>query len=138
MNTAFIRFYEELNEFLPPGRRKILQPVSFDGVPSVKSLIESEGIPHTEVDLVLVNGNSVSFSEKAGDQDHISVYPVFESFDISGVQALHLKPLRESRFVADVHLGKLARYLRMMGFDTRYNNSYSGDELVRISLEEHR
>jgi uncharacterized protein with PIN domain len=138
MQTAFIRFYEELNEFLPHGKQKIPYAVAFRDAPSVKSLIESEGVPHTEVDLILVNGRSVGFSEKITDQDHISVYPVFESFDISGVQAVHLKPLRVTRFVLDVHLGKLARYLRMLGFDTVYNPYSAPTDLVRISKEDQR
>jgi uncharacterized protein len=138
MHTAFIRFYEELNEFLPPGKQRIMYTIAFRDSPSVKSLIESEGIPHAEVDLILVNGRSVGFSEKVVDNDYISVYPVFESFDISGVQAVHLKPLRVTRFVLDVHLGKLARYLRMMGFDAVYNNYSAGTDLVRISKEDQR
>lgn len=138
MGTAFIRFYEELNDLLPPHKRKVDYPVSFRENPSVKSIIEGENVPHTEVDLVLVNGRSVPFHEKIGDGDRISVYPEFESFDITGMTLVRLKPLREPRFVLDVHLGKLTRRLRMLGLDSAYDNRWQDEELARISVEEKR
>jgi uncharacterized protein len=130
----FLRFYEELNDFLPLQKRKVEYVVAFKGGPSVKQVIEAEGVPHAEVDLVLINGIPVTFGTKVADNDHVSVYPVFESLDISSVNVLRLKPLREPRFVLDVHLGKLARYMRMLGFDVLYENTYSDDELVEISV----
>lgn len=138
MATVYLRFYEELNDFLPLQRRKIKFAHQYNGRESVKDLIESLGIPHSEIDLILVNGNSVKFDYLVKDNDEISVYPVFESFDISNVTRLRPAPLREPKFIADVHLGTLARYLRMLGIDTLYSNGYSKDDLVRISLEEGR
>jgi len=131
--NAWFRFYEELNDFLPPCRRKVLLPYSFTGKQQVKDAIESFGIPHVEVDLILVNGKSVDFSYIIKDGDRISVYPVFESIDISKVTHLREKPLREIKFVLDVHLGKLARYLRLCGFDTLYEKDYTDDEIITIS-----
>lgn len=136
--TVSIRFYEELNDFLPPERRKVLFSHRFKQPGSVKDLVESLGVPHTEIDLILVNGESVDFSYMITDGDHISVYPVFETLDISPVTRLHPKPLRVTRFVLDGHLGRLAAYLRMLGFDTLYRNDYDDAELARISAEEHR
>ena len=138
MDTAFIRFYEELNDFLPLWKRKIPYPVHFREKPAVKSIIESEGVPHAEVDLVLVNGKAVSLSEKIGPGDLISVYPEFESFDISSVKPSTIKPLRESKFLLDTHLGKLCRYMRMMGFDSWYDNRLTGAEIIRIAILEKR
>ncbi len=131
--TVWLRFYEELNDFLPPGKRKIVLPYSFTGGKTVKDAIESMGVPHVEVDLILVNGKSVDFSYKIKNDDRISVYPVFERLDISEVTHLREKPLRDVKFIADVHLGKLARYLRMCGFDTLYEKDYSDDEIIIIS-----
>ena len=105
---------------------------------SIKDLIESLGVPHTEVDLILVNGESVDFNYIIQDGDRISVYPVFEALDITPVVHLHPKPLRETRFVLDVHLGRLAAYLRMLGFDTLYRNDFDDSELADISIKEHR
>ena len=133
-----IRFYEELNDFLPEEKRKIRFVHHYIDRTSVKDLIESLGVPHAEVDLILVNGKSVGFDYLINDEDDISVYPVFESFDITDIQHLRPKPLREPKFICDVHLGKLARYLRMMGFDVYYYNDLTDEKIVSVSLKEKR
>jgi uncharacterized protein with PIN domain/sulfur carrier protein ThiS len=133
-----IRFYEELNDFLPMAQRKLAFDCHLRQSGSVKDLIESLGVPHTEVDLILVNGESVDFNYIIQDGDRISVYPVFETLDITPVVHLRPKPLRETRFVLDVHLGRLAAYLRMLGFDTLYRNDLDDSVLADISIKEHR
>lgn len=132
------RFYEELNDFLAPARRQHAFAYRFHGTPAVKDAIEAVGVPHTEVDLILVDDESVCFSHRLHGGERVAVYPVFERLDITPVTRLRPVPLRTPRFVADVHLGTLARYLRLLGFDTRYDN-HSGDaELVRCSVVERR
>ena len=137
-----IRFYEELNDFLPPEKRKVAFQHVYEKPRSIKDLIENIGIPHTEVDLILVNGQSVDFNYPVQEGDHISVYPVFESLDISPpispLRHCQPAPLRTTRFVLDVHLGRLAAYLRMLGFDTLYRNDYDDPTLADISADEHR
>jgi uncharacterized protein with PIN domain len=137
-NTARFRFYEELNDFLPLHRRKTQFTYSFSGAPSVKDAIEAIGVPHTEIDLVTVNGESVGFELPLKNNDQVSVYPVFESLDISPIAGLRHTPLREPKFVCDVHLGALARLLRLAGFDTAYQNDYSDERIVSIALLEKR
>lgn len=133
-----LRFYAELNDHLPPEHRaKAVHLSTEEGVP-VGRAIESAGVPLSEVDLVLVNGRSVSFEHPLHAGDRVSVYPVFESFDISPVQQVRERPLRAPRFVLDVHLGKLASYLRLLGFDVLYSSAYDDDELMSISLHERR
>ncbi len=136
--TAHIRFYEELNDFLEPHQAKRDIPLHFYNHPSVKDLIESFGIPHTEVDLILINGEPAGFEKRINDGDRVSVYPKFESLDISSVSVLRGRPLRKVRFILDVHLGKLARYLRLCGFDTLYDNAYEDHTIADISVREHR
>jgi hypothetical protein len=131
MKKLYFRFYEELNDFLPEEKRKTQFNHNYIDRGSVKDVIESFGIPHTEVDLILVNGDSVRFDYLINDGDDISVYPVFESLDITNAQHLRPKPLRNPKFIADVHLGKLARYLRMMGFDVLYKNDFDDNEIVK-------
>ncbi|MFB3056038.1 MAG: Mut7-C RNAse domain-containing protein [Ignavibacteriaceae bacterium] len=138
MHKIYFRFYEELNDFLPEEKRKVLFTHNYIDRASVKDVIESLGVPHTEVDMILVNGKSVEFDYLITDGDDISAYPVFESLDITNVQHLRPKPLREPKFIADVHLGKLARYLRMMGFDVFYKNDFDDDKIVSLSLTEKR
>ncbi len=133
MATARLRFYEELNDFLPPVRRKQTFTISFQKRNSIKDMIESTGVPHTEVDLILVNGESVDFSYIVLPNDRISIYPMFESFDIAPLNRLRPKPLRRTRFVLDTHLGKLSRYMRLLGFDTLYSNAYEDEQLANIS-----
>lgn len=136
---ARFRFYAELKDHLPPEQRSSgIVEKQFLLPASVKDMIESLGVPHTEVDLVLVNGESADFSRIIRDGDRISVYPVFESIDIAPVLRVRPQPLRDPRFVLDVHLGRLAGYLRMLGFDTRYTNSADDHDLVRISTQERR
>ena len=138
MHTIYIRFYEELNDLLPDEKKKIRFEHHYLDRTSVKDLIESLGIPHTEIDLILVNGKSVGFDYIINDEDDISVYPVFESFDIKDVQHLRAEPLREPRFIADVHLGRLIRYLRMLGQDVYYKSNLNKEEVVKLSLDEKR
>ncbi len=138
MSKVKFRFYAELNDFLPTNNRQVLFDHEFRGRASVKHLIESLGVPHIEVDLILINGLSVDFSYIVEAGDHISVFPVFESIDISPVGRLRPYPLRESKFVLDIHLGQLATYLRLIGFDTLYRNDYQDANLAKISREEKR
>ncbi len=135
---ASFRFYEELNDFLDPADRGKTLGYRFDGNPAVKDPIETLGVPHSEVDLILVDGNSVGFRHPLGDGERVAVYPVFESFDISSLQHLRPQPLRVTRFMVDVNLGKLARRLRMLGFDTCYGNRYEDVEIVEIARREQR
>jgi len=137
-HTAWFRFYEELNDFLAENRRKILFPYTFEGSPSVKDAVEAIGVPHTEVDLILVNGKSVDFGYLVRDGDRISVYPVFESMDITPVIRLRPEPLRDPSFILDVHLGKLARWLRLLGFDAVYRNDFTDEALIGQALVESR
>ena len=138
MSVAWFRFYAELNDFLPVESRMKELARHFDVSGSVKDLIESFGVPHTEVDLVLINSESADFTCLVRDQDRVSVYPVFESLDISAASRVRPAPLRELRFVLDVHLGRLAAYLRMAGFDALYRNDASDAELASISVSERR
>lgn len=135
---AIFRFYAELNDFLSPNNRQRDIEHSFNLPASVKDVIEALGVPHPEVDLILVNGKYVDFGYLVQHSDRISVYPVFESVDISPLVRVRPQPLREPCFVLDVHLGRLATYLRMLGFDSLYRNNYDDEELAQISSEQHR
>ena len=133
-----LRFYEELNDFLPAERQKIEFVHHHKKTGSIKDLVESLGVPHTEIDLILVNGQSVDFHYQVQDGDRISVYPVFEALDITPLTHLRPRPLRTTRFVLDAHLGRLAAYLRMLGFDALYRNDYDDPTLADISVAQQR
>lgn len=139
MGRATFRFYQELNDFLPLDRRGAQDvPFSFVVPPTVKDAIESLGVPHVEVDLIVVDGQSVDFDRRLHDGDRVAVYPVFEGIDLSPIVCLRPAPLRRTAFIADVHLRKLARLLRLLGFDTVHSNDYGDAEIAARSLEEGR
>lgn len=137
MTTACFRFYAELNDFLaPPLRQRTFSHVCARDA-SVKHMIEAFGVPHTEVDLILVDGKAVDFSHRLHDGERVSVYPCFSGLAI--VPPLPLRPRGGAcRFIADAHLGQLAKNLRMLGFDVLYRNDYSDAELARIAAAEDR
>lgn len=132
------RFHGELNDFLRPDRRA--REIAVDVAPgtTVKDLIESLGVPHTEVDVILVEGRSVGFDYKVSDAEHVSVYPVSVPLDISPLLLLGPPPQGIPRFVLDVHLGRLARHLRLLGFDTKWANDATDDQLAAASVSEDR
>ncbi len=135
---AVFRFYAELNDFLPKERRQKEIEYFFWGTPAIKDAIEALGVPHPEVDLILVDGDSVSFEFRLRGGERVSVYPVFELLDISKVTHLRPKPLRELCFVVDCNLGKLARKLRMLGFDVVFSNNANDFEIIQVAKAEHR
>ncbi len=138
MGTVEIRFYAELNDLLPRSLQGGTFDVDLTGSPSVKDVVERHGVPHTEVDLILVNGESAGLDQLLGDGDRVAVYPVFEAFDVRTLTKVRSRPLRTVRFAADVHLGRLARYLRLSGLDTSYRNDCTDSQLVETALTEAR
>jgi uncharacterized protein with PIN domain len=134
MTTATFRFYEELNDFLAPERRGREFACRCARAATTKHMIEALGVPHTEVELVLVNGESVGLHRLLADGDRVAVYPKFEALDITPLLRVREHPLRDTRFVADAHLGGLAHLLRMTGFDTLYDNNFQDSEIERLAL----
>lgn len=137
-NTARFRFYAELNDFLQTDRRQVAFDYRFSGTPSIKDAVEAIGVPHPEVDLIVVNGVSVGWDYHLAPGDAVSVYPVFEAVDIAPIVRLRPEPLRVTRFVLDVHLGRLARLLRMLGFDSAYDTSYDEPRIIDLATRESR
>jgi hypothetical protein len=131
-----VRFFAELNDFLPPERQH--QRFMTLAVPrsSIKDAIEALGVPHPEVALILVNGAPVDFSYLVQPDDQIDVYPRAAALAVNP-DAL-LLPAPEPRFILDVHLGRLAEYLRLLGFDTLYRNDYDDPELAQVAGREER
>lgn len=135
---VYFRFYAGLNDLLPPLRRGRCLVHTLETPASVKDVIEALGVPHTEVDLILLNGESVDFTRLVHHGDRISVYPVFRSIEIASLTRVRAASFGEKRFVLDTHLGRLAAYLRMLGFDALYRNDYHDEELARVSRHENR
>lgn len=138
MLTIRLRCYEELNEYLPAEKRKRWFEYALETPAAVGDVLTALGIPLDQVDLVLADGVPVDFSHRVSGDEAFSIYPVFEAFDISSLTPLAGRPLRETKFVLDVHLGRLARYLRMLGFDCRYGHRMDDHTLAVVSREEGR
>lgn len=136
MYAAF-RFYGSLNYFLSHARRDQAFTHTFDHLASIKDMIESLNVPHPEIDVIVVNGMSVDFGYLVRDGAQIAVYPMEQTPEIPVIHLLPKRPL-EACFILDTHLGKLATYLRMLGFDTLYSNKFADDELAEISYAEKR
>jgi uncharacterized protein with PIN domain len=124
-----VRFHGSLNDFLPRAQRDQPVAVAFAGHESIKHVVEDIGVPHPEVEALLANGMPVDFAYRVSAGDQIDVYPVGDV-----PPAIPLRPpLATPRFVLDVHLGRLAAYLRMLGFDTLYSNSGDDKDLARLA-----
>ncbi|WP_439882538.1 Mut7-C RNAse domain-containing protein [Pontibacter sp. MBLB2868] len=138
-HTAFFQFHESLLDFFKSSERQGEIIYIFNDQPAVKDAIEAIGVPHPEVQLILLNGKPVDFLHPLREADRVEVYPFFSPERASPPD----NPLKNdiplpARFVLDVHLGSLTRSLRMLGFDCYYERDLSDKEIARISLQEHR
>jgi uncharacterized protein with PIN domain len=139
MDSAQFRFYDGLNHFLPREKRHTTITHHFDWRASIKDMVESLGVPHAEIELLIANGRSVDFSYLVQPGDDIHVYSRFDAVDGPDRVRLRLPWVGRPRFVLDTHLGRLASYLRMMGFDTLYRSGdYPDRELAQVSHDEQR
>jgi hypothetical protein len=133
-----LRLYEELNDFLPPDKRKLLFAYQLDCDMTIGELLESLSVPRTDVELILINGDSAPFSHHLKEGDVVSIYPVFESLDVSTLICVREKPLRQTRFMAGQGLSRLAGYLRLLGFDTLDSRCWMFERIVREAEKERR
>ncbi|MGQ1784991.1 MULTISPECIES: Mut7-C RNAse domain-containing protein [unclassified Saccharicrinis] len=131
----WFRFYAELNDFLTADKKQVSFKYAFIGPLKVEEAILSMRVPLSEIDLILINSQPQTLDYFLNHNDYVSVYPVFECFDISPINKLRKEPLRRSTFILDVHLGKLAKFLRMAGLDTLYSDRFEDSEIIDISLE---
>ena len=133
-----VRFYSELNDFLPVRQHGILLVTRVQGRTSIKDAIERWGVPHVEVALVLVDGEPAGFDCLVERPVRISAYPPFRRIPLDGLLDPQPAQCGEYRFVVDTHLGKLAFNLRLLGFDTLYRNDAEDTWLATTSARDDR
>jgi len=138
MADAEFRFHGRLNDFLPRARREGPLRHAIDRRAAIKDVIESLGVPHTEVDVILVDGRSVDFAHRLAGGERVAVYPWTVAAPVAEAHHLRPSPPAVPRFVLDAHLGKLARFLRQLGFDCRYRNDIGDAELAACADAEGR
>lgn len=136
-NAAGFRFFSSFNDFLSHANKNALIHYRFNGNPSIKDAIEAIGIPHTEVDAIIVNGSPVDFRYPLKDKDHAEVYPLVNITNLTA-KALTPSPVYPVRFIADVHAGKLAKELRMLSLDTVYENNFNDQQVAELAEKESR
>ncbi len=124
---ARFRFHGCLNDFLPPDRRHVGIDYRFRDAPGIKDPVEALGVPHSEVGEIQVNNVPAGFGYQLQPGDQVEVHPRHPA-----------PPAQAPRFVVDVNLGRLARWLRLLGFDTLWRNDLEDREIVDISVEESR
>jgi uncharacterized protein len=130
------RFYGELSFFLSASAAENAIPYFFNGKPSVKDAIEAQHVPHTEVGSIFIDETPVDFNAHLFDTQHIDVHPIISP--VTTACPIRLSPPPQLRFVADVHLGRLTRYLRLLGFDVFYKRHFDDPDIIRCSLREQR
>ncbi len=121
---AELIFHGDLEDLVDSSKKVVY----FKEVNTVKNIIESTGVPHTEFGKVVLDNMEVEFGLKIEFDCKLQVYPKDEP---------RLDEL-EPKFISDVHLGILSKYLRFLGFDTLYSNDYSDQEIVAIANDEKR
>lgn len=138
MSQVVVRCHAELNDFLARARQGTTIVYHVAERTSVKDVIESLNVPHTEVAFLFVNTRPVDFTYLIHNGDEIDAFPASQRSHLPFDTFVELRPPPSPRFVVDTHLGRLAGYLRMLGFDTLYSNSYHDDELASISASADR
>lgn len=138
MPTIQVRCYGELNDFLPAPRRQRAFSHTFSVRGSVKDALESLGIPHPEIDLILVNGEPVGFGRILAHGDRVAAFPLFRRLDVTGTSPVHVPASQVPRFALDGHLGRLARYLRLLGFDAAHQVQADDEPLAARAAAEDR
>lgn len=138
MTLASIFFHKPLQDLLRTRKRDQLQPINFKGAQTVKHLVESLGVPHTEVGKLQLGSNSIGFGCLVRSGDAVHVYPAIPEQDyLSGMFSNGFMTI-PARFILDNHLGKLASDMRMLGFDANYSNAYQDQQLADLAVENNR
>lgn len=132
--TVELRFHGDLNDFLPASLRDVTLRRPIAGRPGIKDVLEAAGVPHPEVALVLVDDAPVGLDRRLAPGDRVDAFPAgWRGGGLAPGAVAPARPAGPAHFVLDGHLGRLAAYLRMCGFDTAYRRDAADDELARLA-----
>ena len=131
-----LRFHGDLNVFLRSRAGDAVIERRLAEKTSIKDIIESCGVPHPEVDLILVDEQTVGFDFTLVNNAKVEVFPV-ENRDTNRTEK-RLQTISIARFIADGHLGGLTRNLRLLGFDVAYPKNADDRELLKVMGRENR
>lgn len=136
---AVFEFHDDLSSLLRPKWRNtnpLVQEVTRRA--SIKDVIESFGLPHTEIGKIEFQGREVDFTFSVADNQFFKIFPVPAPWDVTEKSLLRPDPLTNIRFIVDVNVGRLARYLRMAGFDVLYNSDWNDEQIAAMIIQEKR
>ena len=138
MPEVMVTVLGELHKLLSKHSRFARLEIEFSGRQSIKHIVESIGIPHTEIGLLTLNGQFTNFSYLVKDKDEVIVHPARPDIDRYSGMFNDGRLVIEPNFILDNHLGKLATYLRILGFDAMYDKDYQDDDLENDAVKFNR
>lgn len=138
MEAIFLHFDRGFDFFIPSVHSGKTIRLTQSRQASIKDIIESLGVPHTEVGKILVNGVEVGFSHIPRSSETLTICSISPPFDITRKTRLRPHSFDMIRFVADVNVGKLAKLLLRLGFDTEYSNAFSDEAVAEIASRNKR
>jgi uncharacterized protein with PIN domain len=138
VTLASIYFHKPLQDLLRNRNREQLQHIEFNGDQTIKHLVESLGIPHTEVGQLHRVNDPIGFGYLVKNGDIVHVYPATPEQDHLSGMFLGGQMTIPARFILDNHLGKLSADMRMLGFDADYSNNYQDQQLADFAIENNR
>lgn len=135
MDLLTLRCYGDLAELAGADRDGLVH-VPMGSPRAVLDLVQSAGVPHTEIDLVVVDGRSVGWDHQAAAGQRVAVYPPFSMLPAGVVSRVRARPPRVLRFAADAHLAALAGALQDIGVDTWLATDVVGEEELVVRAAE--
>lgn len=127
-----------LQELLRRGLRDEAIEYRLERRASIKDIVESLGIPHTEIGTIRVGSRTTDFGFIPEPGQRIQVSEINPPFDVTRPSKLRPAPLPTTRFIVDVNVGRLAALLRLTGFDTAYGNSLDDGDIAALAHGENR
>lgn len=134
-----VTLHDDLAELTASQRRKprplVLELTRHS---SVKDFLEAQGVPHTEINRLTINGAEVDFSAIVADNDRIEAFGPPVPVDLTLATRLRPQPLASLRFATDANVGRLAGLLRLAGFNTFYDRDLPDRDLAALVARERR
>jgi len=137
-NVIAIEFSPGLQDLLRHGVKGAAVEYRLERRASIKDIIESLGIPHTEIGAIVVDGKERDFGCIPKPGETVQVSEITAPFDVTRPSLLRPAPLTAVKFVVDVNVGRLAALLRLTGFDAAYHNALGDRRIAGLAHRENR
>lgn len=134
MTIAVIQFHDSLQELIRPRNSDPHQRIGFKGRQTIKHLVESLGVPHTEIGQLRTKETEIGLGYLVKNRDMLDAFPATPERDHLSGMFSNGRMVIPARFILDNHLGKLANDLRLLGIDALYNNQYDDRELAENAV----